>query len=421
MDRRGDDRIRGRVARREPAGVSDRDRRRLRPVDRHLARDRRLRVDTNANTSVWSEGRLLAFDYRSGSATYDPDSDGWTSTGRVPIDACEDLPSSVSAGTAYGRLCGGLIRFDPERNEWRRIDPPQKDFFPDEMFGAGPTLLVEGVVDRFGGGDDVRLFAYRETGSGARSAPTPPSGSFPEPTEGVSALPLLVEETPEGNQEVSLTFADGTQMQLRFGPRVNLDGLGIRGSTLGSLIDPDDGECCGRPIEYYYGTPEQTGLLSGEILATFPGPSDGNVELRKGHPRNGADLYLVFRFGPWTALVYDSDQGGMTEAQHAAWAAGLDGIVNDDASLHLLARHDLRLEEPGFPTGPSLLIVGPQHEPEIFIYPTTCQPKASVQIRGSGTVFAEWCPEGGIAWVRATGREQFVQEVVDTLTVAPQP
>ena len=119
-------------------------------------------LDTNANTSVWWNGRLLAFDYGLDSAAYDPATDRWTSTGGVPTDACEDVPSSVVADTAYGRLCGGLVRFDPERSEWRSIDAPEKDFFPFEMFGAGSTLLVEGVVGRFGEGDDVRLFAYRE-------------------------------------------------------------------------------------------------------------------------------------------------------------------------------------------------------------------------------------------------------------------
>jgi hypothetical protein len=127
-------------------------------------------LDPNANTSVWSEGRLLAFDYNLDAAAYDPDADRWTSAGRVPTDECEDVPSSVIAGTAYGRLCDGLVRFDPERNEWRWIDAPVKDFFPDEMFGAGTALLVEGVVAGFGDRDDVRLFAYREAGGGTRSS-----------------------------------------------------------------------------------------------------------------------------------------------------------------------------------------------------------------------------------------------------------
>lgn len=130
-------------------------------------------LDTNANTSVWSDGRLLAFDYNLDAAAYDPAEDRWVATGRVPTDECEDIPTSVVAGTAFGRLCGGLLRFDPERNEWRSIDAPAKDFFPDEMFGAGSTLLVEGVVGRFGDRDDVRLFAYRDTGGGTPSSPQP--------------------------------------------------------------------------------------------------------------------------------------------------------------------------------------------------------------------------------------------------------
>jgi hypothetical protein len=130
-------------------------------------------INTNANDSVWIGDRLLAWDYNLVSQTYDPDGDRWTNAGDVPTDECEDTPSTVFAGAAYGQLCGDLVTFNSAQDRWRLLEDPATTFFPLELFGAGDTFLVSGVTGKFGQGDDWKLFAYR---AGEAGAPEPTTG-----------------------------------------------------------------------------------------------------------------------------------------------------------------------------------------------------------------------------------------------------
>ena len=84
--------------------------------------------------------------------------DRWSDAGKVPTDECEDVPTSVWAGAAYGTLCGGLVRFDSGSGAWEHIDAP--GMFPTTLYGAGDTLLVGGVYGSFSEGEDWRLFAF---------------------------------------------------------------------------------------------------------------------------------------------------------------------------------------------------------------------------------------------------------------------
>lgn len=123
-------------------------------------------IDTNASSAAWIGDRLLAWDYNLESQVYDPVTDTWTRAGSVPTDECEDVPSTVVVGDAFGRLCGALVTFDGERGVWHPIGLPIKPFFPEELYAAGETLLVVGVADRYSEGEDLRLFAFRRPVSG---------------------------------------------------------------------------------------------------------------------------------------------------------------------------------------------------------------------------------------------------------------
>jgi hypothetical protein len=115
-------------------------------------------LDTNANDAIWIGDGLLAWDYNLDSQIYDPVTDRWSDAGRVPTDECEDVPTSVWAGVAYGKLCGDLVRFDPGTGTWEHIDAPA--IFATTIYGAGDSLLVGGVSSSSGRGEDLRLFAH---------------------------------------------------------------------------------------------------------------------------------------------------------------------------------------------------------------------------------------------------------------------
>jgi Tol biopolymer transport system component/N-acetylneuraminic acid mutarotase len=302
-------------------------------------------LDTNANTSVWSDGRLLAFDYTSGSATYDPDADRWTSTGRVPIDACEDYPLSVVAGAAYGRLCGSLVRFDPERNEWRRIDPPQKDFFPDEMFGAGSTLLVEGVVGRFGEGDDVRLFAYRDRSAASPAAPSPApatrSNGMIAFSSGPSANILVVEQDGSSVRRLVNRHAEDQQGGVQFAWSPDGSKLAFTDyrpdGTRGLFVMDSDG---GDPVDV------SPGLELADGLSWSP---DGAMLAFGGCCDAGYQVYAVDADGTGLRQVSKVDDDGVSGAFMPAWSpdgASLAWVLTDydeatDAETSKIVTSDL--------------------------------------------------------------------------------
>jgi hypothetical protein len=256
----------------------------------------------------------------------------------------------------------------------------------------------------------------REAGTSGQ----PSRVNYPQPVEGVSAIPLSALVAPEGPPMLQLTFPDGTEATMEFPNGVHMAGLGVRGSTVGSLTG--DGGCCERPIDLYYGSPEDTGLLSGQVLETYRGAGGAEVRLEAGDPQSGAELYLVYRFGPWTALVYDTS-GSMSSEERRRWAIGLSATVQERGLITLHGSEDLTLAEPGYPTGPALFIVGPSHEPELFIYPTVCQPTNNVSISeiapqksGRSTFDATWCPrEGGFRVTATSQTQELVRAVIDGL------
>lgn len=250
------------------------------------------------------------------------------------------------------------------------------------------------------------------------SATDPVTPSYPPPVSGVSALPVPVVEGGDDGQVIPLTFPDGTRLELSVPREADVSDLGVRGSTTGNIRTSSGQECCDRSIEIYYGDPGDTGFLGDRILATFPGVNGSEVVLQEGDPQNGAELYLVYRFGPWTVLVYDTSDG-LSDEERGTWALGLGGEVDDNGMLTLIANPPLQLQAPGFPTGPQLHIIGPFDSPEIAIYPQDCAPSGDVPLHpfGEDGVFAEWCPEGGLIQVRASGGSKWVESLIAGLSV----
>ncbi len=342
---------------------------------------------TNANTSVWWNGKLLAFDYGLDSATYDPATDRWNPTGRVPTDECEDVPSSVVAGTAYGRLCGDLVRFDPQRSEWRSIDAPEKDFFPFEMFGAGSTLLVEGVVGRFGEGDDVRLFAFRDRSAASPAAPSPalatrsngmiafasgPSASIFVVEQDGSSVRRLVNRDAEG-QEGGVQFAwspDGSKLAFTDYRPDGTRGLFVMDSGSGDPVDVSPG------------------LELADELSWSP---DGAMLAFGGCCDAGYQVYAVGADGAGLRQVSNVDDDGVSGAFMPAWSpdgSSLAWILIDydeatDAETSKLVTSDLdggdvveivrttdELESPAYsPDGSTLAFfsVGGRAYPDLYV------------------------------------------------------
>jgi len=120
-------------------------------------------LNPNANGAVWTGDSLLAWDYNMAAQSYDPVSDRWRHVSAIPLDRCEDTPTTVWAGAAYGRLCGRLVTFDPQRDAWRVFAQPPG--YPSQLYGAGSTLLIAGFADPQDQSVGMRFFAFRAKGS----------------------------------------------------------------------------------------------------------------------------------------------------------------------------------------------------------------------------------------------------------------
>lgn len=124
-----------------------------------------------------------------------------------------------------------------------------------------------------------------------------------------------------GSTVFPLTFPDGTRVELVMPSSQRLGSMGIQARITGYVENPQGGgTCCERTVEILGGSPSDLPLLSDKVVQVFPG-ADGSVELREGSPE-GAELYLVYTFGPWTALVADT-YDGMSEEERGGlglWA-----------------------------------------------------------------------------------------------------
>jgi hypothetical protein len=102
-------------------------------------------IDPNANTASWLQDRLIAWDYSENTSAYSPGSDAWTSLRGPPVDACEDVPRSVTAeGFVFGQLCGELVVMRPGEDAWHNVTRRDLLFWPVGFAPAEDLVLVLG-------------------------------------------------------------------------------------------------------------------------------------------------------------------------------------------------------------------------------------------------------------------------------------
>jgi Kelch motif len=122
-------------------------------------------IDPNANTASWLEDRLIAWDYSEHTSAYSPGSDAWESLRGPPVDACEDIPSSVTAeGFIFGQLCGELVMMRPGEDRWHNVTRRDLPFWPASFAPAEDLVFVLGH-ESFDQGAPTKMFAFRPPSS----------------------------------------------------------------------------------------------------------------------------------------------------------------------------------------------------------------------------------------------------------------
>jgi hypothetical protein len=124
-------------------------------------------IDPNANTASWLEDRLIAWDYSEHTSAWSPGSDTWATLRGPPVDACEDVPASVTAeGFVFGQLCGELVVILPGEDAWHNVTRRDMQFWPTGFAPVGDVVLVSGYESYFyDQGAPTKMFAYRPPSS----------------------------------------------------------------------------------------------------------------------------------------------------------------------------------------------------------------------------------------------------------------
>jgi hypothetical protein len=118
-------------------------------------------IDPNANTASWLDDRLIAWDYSEHTSAYSPDAEAWTSLTGPPVDACEDVPTSVTAeGFVFGELCGELVVMLPGEDGWHNVTRRDLQFWPAAFAPVDDLVFVLGY-EGFDQGALAKMFAFR--------------------------------------------------------------------------------------------------------------------------------------------------------------------------------------------------------------------------------------------------------------------
>jgi hypothetical protein len=122
-------------------------------------------IDPNANTASWLEDRLIAWDYSEHTSAYSPGSDTWVGLRGPPVDACEDVPASVTAeGFVFGQLCEELVVMRPGEDGWHNVTRRDLPFWPASFAPAERLVFVFGF-ESFDQGAPTKMFAFRPPSS----------------------------------------------------------------------------------------------------------------------------------------------------------------------------------------------------------------------------------------------------------------
>jgi hypothetical protein len=122
-------------------------------------------IDTNANAASWLGDRLIAWDYAEHTSAYSPATNSWTSLAAPPVDACEDVPRSVTAeGYVFGELCAEQVVMLPNEDRWHNVTRRDIAFRPMTFAPAEGLVLVLGYENPYTN-ENARMFAYRPPSS----------------------------------------------------------------------------------------------------------------------------------------------------------------------------------------------------------------------------------------------------------------
>jgi len=117
-------------------------------------------IDPNANTASWLGDRLVAWDYSEHTSAYSPETNSWSRLAGPPVDACEDVPSSVTAdGFVFGQLCGEFVVMFPGEDRWHNVTRRDLPFWAAEFVPIEDLVFVLGYEGLYEG--SPRMFAFR--------------------------------------------------------------------------------------------------------------------------------------------------------------------------------------------------------------------------------------------------------------------
>jgi hypothetical protein len=121
-------------------------------------------IDPNANTASWLVDRLIAWDYSEHTSAYSPEADAWSRLAGPPVDACEDVPSSVTAdGFVFGELCAELVVMLPGGDRWHNVTRRDLPFWAAEFVPVEDLVFVLGYDGFYEG--SPRMFVFRPPAS----------------------------------------------------------------------------------------------------------------------------------------------------------------------------------------------------------------------------------------------------------------
>ena len=116
-------------------------------------------LSPQASTAAWNGREMIAWDYLNGTAAYAPEADSWRTLAKVPLDAAECSPGSVSVRAyVFGNYCGPLALYDPAADRWHDISRRELFGFGFQLVAAEPVVLMLGRRVDTG---EKRMLAYR--------------------------------------------------------------------------------------------------------------------------------------------------------------------------------------------------------------------------------------------------------------------